>query len=106
MTWVGATSFARRPLVIVEDHLHHVSELLEALEEAEEALPRRATVVCLDRSGPDTTLLVAAWLERYPGLQVAASFGAEGGDVPAPLRTRRAVLDPAAFEGPNRFCKA
>jgi hypothetical protein len=106
MTWVGATSFARRPLVIVEDHLHHVSELLAVLEEADAALPDRATVVCLDRSGPDTTLLVAAWLERYPGLQVAASFGADGGDVPAPLRPRRAALDPDAFESPHRFCKA
>ncbi|MFL6194794.1 MAG: hypothetical protein ACJ75H_11530 [Thermoanaerobaculia bacterium] len=99
MTWVGATDFARRPLVIVEDHLHHVSELLETLEEADARLPGRATVVCLDRSGPDTTRLVADWLDRYPGLQVAAS-------VPGPFRPRRSALDPGVFEGAGRFCKA
>src|SRR3954466_1652629 len=89
MTWVGATGFARRPLVVVEDHLHHVSELLEVLSEAE---TRQTTVVCLDRPGPDTTRITASWLERYPGLQVAARTGGSG-------------LDPAVFEEAHRFCK-
>ena len=80
MTWVGATGFARRPLVVVEDHLHHVSELLDVLSEAE---IRQTTVVCLDRPGPDTTRITAS-LERYPGLQVAARTGGAG-------------LDPAVF---------
>jgi hypothetical protein len=106
MTWVGATEFARRPLVVVEDHLHHVSELLETLAETDAAALERTTVVCLDRSGPDTTRLVSAWLEAYPGLQVAARLGPEGGDVLLPLRPRRAPLDPTIFEGAHRFCKA
>ena len=89
MTWVGATGFARRPLVVVEDHLHHVSELLEVLSEAE---TRQTTVVCLDRPGPDTTRITASWLERYPGLQVAARTGGSG-------------LHPAVFEEAHRFCK-
>src|SRR4051795_12081470 len=97
MTWVGATGFARRPLVVVEDHLHHVSELLEVLAAAE---TRQTTVVCLDRPGPDTSRLAASWLERYPGLQVAARF--EDG-VPAPLGL---ALEPAVFAGAHRFCKA
>ncbi len=100
MTWVGATGFARRPLVVVEDHLHHVSELLDVLSEAE---TRLTTVVCLDRAGPDTTRLATAWLEAHPGLQVAARLD---GDVPAPLRPRRLALDAAVFEGAHRFCKA
>jgi hypothetical protein len=100
MTWVGATGFARRPLVVVEDHLHHVSELLDILAEAEAS---RTTVVCLDRAGPDTTRLVISWLEAHPGLQVAARLDA---DVPAPLRPRRLALDGAVFEGAHRFCKA
>src|SRR3954470_7148490 len=90
MTWVGATGFARRPLVVVEDHLHHVSELLDVLAAAE---IRQTTIVCLDRPGPDTTRSAASWLETYPGLQVAAR-GSGGG------------LDPAVFEDPHRFCKA
>lgn len=89
MTWVGATGFARRPLVVVEDHLHHVSELLEVLSEAE---IRQTTIVCLDRPGPDTDRITASWLEAYPGLQVAARTGGAG-------------LDPAVFEEAHRFCK-
>ena len=100
MTWVGATGFTRRPLVVVEDHLHHVSELLEVLAAADAAVLNQTTVVCLDRSGPDTTRLAAAWLEAYPGLQVAARLG-DG--VPSPLCL---TLDPAVFEGAHRFCKA
>lgn len=103
MTWVGATEFARRPLVVVEDHLHHVSELLEVLAATDASLLDQTTVVCLDRPGPDTTRLAAAWLEAYPGLQVAARLQ---DDLPAPLRLRRGVLDPAVFEGAHRFCKA
>jgi hypothetical protein len=107
MTWVGAAGFARRPLVAVEDHLHHVSELLETLAAASPAdasLLALTTVVCLDRSGPDTTRLAAGWLEAYPGLQVAARLEGEG-DVPAPLRPRRSALDPAVFADAHRFCK-
>ncbi len=102
-TWVGAAGFARRPLVIVEDHLHHVSELLATLA-AVDAHLSLATVVCLDRSGPDTTRLAAGWLAAYPGLQVAARLDGEG-DVPAPLRARRSALDPALFADAHRFCK-
>jgi hypothetical protein len=31
MTWVGERGFSRRPIVVVEDHLYHIAELLEAL---------------------------------------------------------------------------
>src|SRR5947209_2056522 len=103
MSWVAATGFARRPLVVAEDHLHHVSELLAVLAAADAGLTAQATVLCLDRPGPDTTRIAAGWLERHPGLQVAARFD---GDVPAPLRPRRAVLNAAVFESANRFAKA
>ncbi|HEX9945360.1 MAG TPA: hypothetical protein VGG03_25395 [Thermoanaerobaculia bacterium] len=103
MTWVGATGFARRPLVIVEDHLHHVTELLAVLAAADPAILAMTTAVCLDRTGPDTTRLVAWWLETYPALQVAASFG-PGDD--GPRDARRAALDPAVFESASRCGKA
>ena len=103
MSWVGAIGFTRRPLVVAEDHLHHVSELLSALAETDTRLVAQTTVLCLDRPGPDTTRLAAGWLERHPGLQVAARFQ---GDVPEPLRSRRTVLDSAVFESANRFAKA
>ena len=103
MTWVGATGFARRPLVVAEDHLHHVTELLRVLAEADPSLLAMTTVLCLDRAGPDTSRLVAQWLEMYPALQVAASLGR--GDE-APRDARRAALDAATFESANRFSKA
>ena len=103
MSWVGATGFERRPLVVAEDHLHHVSELLSALAGADAGLVAQTTVLCLDRPGPDTTRLAAGWLERHPGLQVAARFE---GDVPEPLRPRRAALDAGVFESANRLSKA
>jgi hypothetical protein len=104
MSWVAATGFARRPLVIVEDHLHHVTELLDALAGEDSAVLGQVSVFCLDRPGPDTTSLAARWLEVHPGLQVAVRF--QGDDLPAPLRSRRCVLDPQVFENASRFAKA
>jgi hypothetical protein len=102
MTWVGATGFTRRPLVVAEDHLHHVTELLRVLAEADASTLAMTTVLCLDRAGPDTSRLVAQWLEMYPALQVAASLGR---DDEAPRDGRCAALDAATFESANRFCK-
>ena len=103
MPWLAATTFTRRPLVIAEDHLHHVTELLGALADSDSAILAMTTVLCMDRAGPDTSRLVMQWQETYPALQVAASFSA--GDE-APHDGRRVALDPAVFESANRFCKA
>ena len=103
MSWVGATNFARRPLLVAEDHLHHVTELLAVLAAADASLLAMTTVLCLDRAGPDTTRLVAQWLETYPALQVAASLGAAD---EASRDARRGVLDAGVFASANRFCKA
>ncbi|HVR98191.1 MAG TPA: hypothetical protein VMW27_16350 [Thermoanaerobaculia bacterium] len=97
MTWVGETGFARRPIVVVEDHLHHVSELLEALASTDETVLARMTVVCLDRPGPDTDRVVGRWLRTWPRLQVAAA--GEGSD------GRQAPLDPSLFDNAHRFCR-
>jgi hypothetical protein len=101
MSWVGSAGFARRPLVVAEDHLHHVTELLDALMEEDPSLLALTTVLCLDRTGPDTTRLVDRWLATYPDLQVAASLGSGSGK-----DGRRAPLDAAVFESANRFSKA
>jgi hypothetical protein len=101
MTWVAATGFTRRPLVVAEDHLHHVTELLRALAELEPAILGMITVLCLDRAGPDTTRLVDLWLATYPTLQVAAIL--EGGA--AAENARLSALDPTVFSDGNRFCR-
>ena len=51
MTWAAAPGFVRRPLVVVEDHLHHVGELLASITGADPSLLALTTVVCLDRAG-------------------------------------------------------
>ena len=100
MTWVGACSFARRPVVVVEDHLHHVGELLRALAAADPGLPAQATVACLDRPGPDTQAAVAGWLAAHPHLQVAAAL--DGAAPPARAR----ALEPEVFASAQRFARA
>jgi hypothetical protein len=102
MSWVGEIGWARRPLVVAEDHLHHVSELLEALAAADPGLLALTAVLCLDRPGPDTARLVERWLDAYPALQVAASLGPGGA---RPGESRRMALDPAVFADANRCAK-
>jgi hypothetical protein len=99
MIWTGESGFARRPVVAVEDHLHHVSELLDALGAS--GLLEQVTAVCLDRPGPDTDRAVERWL-ACPGLQVAASWA---GPAP-PADPRFLPLDRTLFEDPNRFSRA
>lgn len=100
MTWVGAAGFARRPVVVVEDHLHHVGELLRALAAADPSLPAQATVACLDRPGPDTAAAVDGWLAAHPHLQVVAAFD---GAAPPP---RARALEPEVFASAQRFARA
>jgi hypothetical protein len=97
MGWEDATAglAKRRPIAVVEDHLFHVNELLQALAaEAPELLPQTA-VLCLERPGPDTTAAVERWLTAWPGLRVAAAVPREG-----------ASLDPQIFLHSNAFCRA
>jgi hypothetical protein len=80
---------SRRPIVVVEDHLFHVNELLQALAaEAPEILPHLA-VLCLERPGPDTTAAVERWRASWPGVRVA---------VPS-------TLDPQVLLAANAFCR-
>jgi hypothetical protein len=72
MTWLGATGLERRPLVFVEDHLYHTTEVLEALARARPDLLAQVTVCALDRSGPDTDAAIADWGRRFPDVQVLA----------------------------------
>lgn len=102
MGWVRPSGFAPRCLVVVEDHLHHVTEILAALAAADPVLTAWVTVVCLDRPGPDTAAAVRRWLEMYPAVQVA-SAPAESG-LPAETAARWLPLDPTVFTSASRFC--
>ena len=102
MSWVTEAGFAKRPLVIVEDHLYHMTELLDGLGEAPDVVGQ-LTVVCLDRPGPDTRRTVAAWLADHPALQVVAAV--EAPEPPAGDGRLR-PLPAAAFTSASRLCQA
>jgi hypothetical protein len=131
MTWAVETGFTRRPLVVVEDHLYHMTELLERLAGWPE-LYRQLTVVCLVRPGPDTRRTVAEWLASYAGLQVIAAddegdeadegeetgesheTGGTAGHPASPAAAgefqraqdgRRRALALAAFDSAHRLCQ-
>ena len=99
MTWVGATSFARRPLAVVEDHLHHVTEILAALASEDPDLLAQTTVLCLDRPGPDTDAAVARWLALHPTVQIAAC-------ATGPADPRFLHLDPEIYTSANHLARA
>src|SRR5262245_10893337 len=73
MLWLEAPGFERRVLVFVEDHLYHTTELLGVIHATRPDLLAQATVVALDRPGPDTEAGVTEWLDRFSSLQVVAS---------------------------------
>jgi len=95
---LSRASHARRPIVIVEDHLFHVTELLAALAAASPGVVRHVGVVCLERRGPDTERAIAAWLAAYPGLAVAAEADGPSGDA-----SRLMPLDPGVFASAPRL---
>jgi hypothetical protein len=89
MTWGGASGFDRRPIVVVEDHLYHINQLLEALSGLTPALLAQTAVLCLERPGPDTDATVERWRADHPDLRVAAAE----------------TLDPQVFTSANAFCR-
>ncbi len=93
---------SRRPIVVVEDHLFHITELLHALAAgAPEVLPHLG-VLCLERPGPDTTATVERWLSAHPGLRVAAAIPPT---LPEPSSGGRITLDPQVFSASRAFCR-
>jgi len=94
---------ARRPIVVVEDHLYHVTELLAALAAADPDVASQVGVVCLERRGPDTERAVAGWLADHPGLAVTAEVDAEPAAVTPPEARGLVPIDPAVFASAPRL---
>jgi len=100
----AVSAFDRRPIVVVEDHLYHVTLLLEALAAGEPEIVPHLAVVCLERPGPDTAATVGRWLAAHPDLFVAAALSGERDRDPAiPAVTG---LDPQVYVSANAFCRA
>ena len=98
MHWLDEQRFEPRPLVLVEDHLYHTSDLLGALDAARPDLLAQITVVGLDRPGPDTDHIVGEWLEQYPALQVVAAVAPKEGG-------RLRVMEPNDFAALPAFAR-
>ncbi len=63
----------RKPILVIEDHVYHVSEILQALHQRNPDWLELTTVLCLDRPGPDTSRAVASWLTSYPGVHIGTA---------------------------------
>jgi hypothetical protein len=71
MTWLDAP-VERRPIVVVEDHLYHTGELVDALAALRPELVGQVTAIALDRAGPDTDAAIADCRRLHPALRVVA----------------------------------
>ncbi|HXT69483.1 MAG TPA: hypothetical protein VN700_07000 [Vicinamibacterales bacterium] len=72
MNWLDEPGIERRPLVFVEDHLYHTTDLLSVVQHVRPDLLGQITVAVLDRPGPDTGAAAAACASRFPDVIVAA----------------------------------
>jgi hypothetical protein len=96
MSWLDSTGFDRRPVVVVEDHLYHTADLVDALARSRPDLVAQTTVCAIDRRGPDTDASVADLLARHPVLQVAARVSA---------RDRVRAIEDGDLSGPTAFAR-
>lgn len=103
MNWLRKHEFAQRPLVAVEDHVYHISELLRTIQRTAPELLGSLTVVCLDRSGPDTDAAVMEWIELYPDLQIASLLA--NAQRFAPHVARVLSLQEETFTNQNDYCR-
>lgn len=103
MNWLQQNRFNARPIVAVEDHVYHISELLRTLCSELPSLISSLTVVCLDRLGPDTDAAVCEWFELYPELQVAARISRP--ELIQEFSEQLSVLDDSIFQDQNAYCR-
>lgn len=103
MNWLQQNRFHARPIVAVEDHVYHISELLRTLCSELRSLISSLTVVCLDRPGPDTDAAVGEWFELYPELQVAARISQS--ELAKEFPDQLSVLDESIFQDQNSYCR-
>ena len=83
--------------------MYHTTEILEALARARPELLARTTVCSIDEPGPDTSSAIAAWLQRYPPVQVAARTDTH--ELPATAAQRVVAIDAAQLTDLTSFAK-
>jgi hypothetical protein len=103
VNWLRSNTFVPRPLVAVEDHVYHISELLKTIQLSSSNLLSQLTVVCLDRAGPDTDAAIQDWLKECPNLQIAARLVDPA--IEKDHATRVLRLSDKVFENQSTYCK-
>jgi len=96
MTWLDAP-VERRPIVVVEDHLYHTGELVEAIAALGPERVGQITAIALDRPGPDTDAAVADCRRQYPALRVVAPAAEDLRDAAACARLVARQLRPGGL---------
>ncbi|HEX3759269.1 MAG TPA: hypothetical protein VHW23_11205 [Kofleriaceae bacterium] len=96
MTWLDAP-VERRPIVVVEDHLYHTGELVDAVAALRPALVGQITAIALDRAGPDTDAAIADCRRQHPALCVVAPTADDLRDAAACARLAARLLRPGGL---------
>src|SRR5690349_17598923 len=80
MNWLDESGSERRPLVFVEDHLYHTTDLLTAVRAVRPDVLAHVAIAVLDRPGPDTDAAVAACAREFAGVAIATPQSADVAD--------------------------
>ncbi len=109
MTTLCRSSFERRPIVVVEDHLGDLNEIISLISKKAPGLLGLLTAVGLvDRAG-DTRQVVEKWLQSHPAMQVAANLPSEDAvGLLAQFPARFRILESATLRSssPTDLCEA
>lgn len=96
-------TFEPRPVVVIEDHFHHISQLTQAIKKKSPAVFDSLTIVCLEKPGPDTTASVIDLLNSYRSLQVAAAIEVDQLDPEQVARV--SIIRNNLFHDQQEYCK-
>ena len=94
MNWLDEPGPERRPLVFVEDHLYHTTDLLSVVQGMRPDLLNQIAVAVLDRPGPDTDSAAAACAAQFPDVLVATPAVADLANVASFSRWVSRLLRP------------
>ncbi len=104
VNWLLENKFNARPIVVVEDHVYHISELLRIIRTtASPSFFSNLTIVCLDREGPDTDAAIEEWLKEHSDLQISGRIS--DSERFRPYSSRLLSLAPVVFENQNEYCR-
>jgi hypothetical protein len=97
MLWTDDGGHTRRPIVVIEDHLYHTGELLNAVGRVAPERLADLAVCAIDRPGPDTTAAIADWSRRFPGVRLLTLDELPSRDLPSFARAIASLARPGGI---------